>query len=65
MKDKDWNCHDWEEYRVCLMATKEDNLFSLRKWLETRNNEKNRDRKILFIDLEIQRREKLRKYYES
>ncbi|MBM0046674.1 hypothetical protein JNO63_06175 [Anaerococcus sp. mt242] len=59
------NCHDWEEYRRCLMATKEDRLFSLRKWLETKPNEKERDTKILYIDLEIERREKLRRYYEN
>ena len=47
------------------MATREDRLLSLRKWLETRPNEKERDTKVLYIDLEIKRREKLRRYYEN
>lgn len=59
------NIRDWEDYRLCLKSAREESLHSLRTWLETRPNEKERDRKILYIDLEIERREKLRKYYES
>lgn len=59
------NCHDWEDYRLCLRSVREERLYSLRKWLETRDNEQERDTKILYIDLEIERRAKLRRYYES
>ncbi len=59
------NCHDWEDYRLCLKTFRDERLYSLRKWLETRPNEKERDTKILYIDLEIERREKIRRYYED
>lgn len=59
------NIRDWEDYRLCLKGAREESLHSLRKWLETRDNEKERDTKILYIDLEIERREKIRRYYEN
>lgn len=59
------NFHDWEDYRLCLKSARDERLHSLRKWLETRPNERERDTKILYIDLEIERREKLRRYYEN
>ncbi len=59
------NIRDWEDYRLCLKGAREESLHSLRRWLETRDNEKERDTKILYIDLEIERRAKLRRYYES
>ena len=65
MKDKDWNCHDWEEYRVCLMTVSDDRLLSLKTWMLKTTNGKDRDTKILYIDLEIERRAKLRRYYEN
>ena len=59
------NIRDWEDYRLCLKSVREERLYSLRKWLETRPNERERDTKILYIDLEIERRAKLRRYYEN
>jgi hypothetical protein len=65
VKTKEWTCHDWEEYRTCLMTLSDDRLLSLKIWLQRETNEKERDTKVLYIDLEIERREKLRRYYEN
>lgn len=64
MERKEWTCHDWEEYRACLMILSDDRLLSLKTWLQRETDEKERDTKVLYIDLEIERREKLRRYYE-
>ena len=47
------------------MTLSDDRLLSLKIWLQRETNEKERDTKVLYIDLEIERREKLRRYYEN
>ena len=59
------NCQDWEDYRICLKSAKKESLHSMKDWLSTRTNEKDRDIKVLYIDLELERRAKIRRSYEN
>jgi len=55
-------CHDSESFRRSLKGLDEDHLYSLRVWYD-RKGDKGKD-ELLLIDLEIERRAKLRRYYD-
>lgn len=57
------NIFQSEDFRRSLMGLDDNHLYSLRVWYE-KKAEKGRD-ELRLIDLEIERRAKIRRYYES
>lgn len=57
------NCYQSKEFRENIMGLSESGLYSLRNWYVKKASEG--EEFVLLIDLEIKRREKLRRRYES
>lgn len=56
------NIYKSETLRESLKTVSDDHLYSLRVWYD-KKGEKGKD-ELLLIDLEIERRAKLRRYYD-
>ena len=59
------NAQDYKEFRIKIKTLSDDHLLALEKWLDSRKNEKDKSEKIELLNLEIERRFKVRRYYES
>lgn len=59
------NAQDYNEFRIKVKTLNDDHLLALERWLDSRQNEKDKSEKIEIINLEIERRFKVRRYYES
>ena len=59
------NCSDYEEFRNNIKTLNDKHLLSLQSWLDAKESEKDRVEKIELINLELERRYKVRRYYES
>lgn len=59
------NAQDYKEFRIKIKTLNDDHLLALERWLDSRQNEKDKAEKIEIINLEIERRFKVRRYYES
>lgn len=59
------NAQDYKEFRTKIKTLNDDHLLALEKWLDSRENEKDKSEKIELLNLEIERRFKVRRYYES
>lgn len=59
------NCREYEDFRLSLKTLHDDHLIALEKWLDAKESEKDKVEKIELINLELERRYKVRRYYES
>ena len=59
------NCRDYEEFRKNIKTLNDNHLLSLQKWLDAKESEMDRAEKIDLINLELERRYKIRRYYEN
>ena len=59
------NCREYEDFRLSLKTLHDDHLIALEKCLESKENEKDKAEKMELLNLEIERRHKMRRYYES
>lgn len=59
------NCSDYEEFRKNIKTLNDDHLLSLQSWLDAKVSEKDRVEKIELINLELERRYKMRRFYEN
>ena len=59
------NCSDYEEFRKKIKTLSDNHLLSLQRWLDAKESEKDKAEKIELLNLEIERRHKMRRYYES
>ena len=59
------NCSDYEEFRKNIKTLSDNHLLSLQRWLDAKESEKDRVEKIELINLELERRHKIRRYYEN
>lgn len=59
------NIYDSQEFISNIKTLDDNHLMSLRMWIDSRDKEKDKKDKILYIDLEIERRLKVKKYYEN
>ncbi|MFO3716089.1 hypothetical protein [Anaerococcus cruorum] len=59
------NIYDSQEFISNIKTLDDEHLMSLRVWIDSKKNEKDKEDKILYIDLEIERRLKVRKYYAN
>lgn len=59
------NIYDSQEFISNIKTLDDNHLMSLRMWIDSRDKEKDKKDKILYIDLEIERRLKVKKYYDN
>lgn len=59
------NIYDSQEFISNIKTLDDNHLMILRMWIDSRDKEKDKKDKILYIDLEIERRLKVKKYYEN
>lgn len=57
------NCYDFEEFRESIRSLDEKQIKTLLKVLESKENEKDKADKIRLLNLELERKNKLRKYH--
>ena len=57
------NCYDFEEFRESIRSLDEEQIKTLLKVLESKENEKDKADKIRLLNLELERKNKLRKYH--
>lgn len=59
------NSQDYQEFRQNIKTLNDNHLLALQVWLDAKENEKDKLEKIELINLELERRFKVRKYYEN
>lgn len=59
------NIYDYEDIRIKLMTLTNDQLLALEVWLDDKANVKDKAQKIELLNLEIERKFKLRRIYEG
>lgn len=59
------NSQDYQEFRQNIKTLNDNHLLALQIWLDAKENEKDKSEKIELINLELERRFKVRKYYEN
>ena len=57
------NCYDFEEFRESIRSLDEEQIKTLVKVLESKEREKDKVEKIRLLNLELERKYKLRKYH--
>lgn len=57
------NCYDFDEFRKSIRSLDEEQIKTLLKVLESKENEKDKADKIRLLNLELERKYKLRKYH--
>lgn len=57
------NCYDFEEFRESIRSLDEEQIKTLLKVLESKEREKDKVEKIRILNLELERKYKLRKYH--
>lgn len=57
------NCYDFDEFRESIRNLDEEQIKTLLKVLESKENEKDKADKIRLLNLELERKNKLRKYH--
>lgn len=57
------NCYDFDEFRKSIRNLDEEQIKTLLKVLESKENEKDKADKIRLLNLELERKNKLRKYH--
>ena len=57
------NCYDFEEFRESIRSLDEEQIKTLLKVLESKEREKDKVEKIRLLNLELERKYKLRKYH--
>ena len=57
------NSHKSETFRKSLMNVSDDHLHDLRLWYDKKGDKG--EQELMLIDLEIERRAKIRRYYEN
>lgn len=57
------NCYDFDEFRKSIRSLDEEQIKTLVKVLESKEREKDKVEKIRLLNLELERKYKLRKYH--
>lgn len=57
------NCYDFDEFRESIRSLDEEQIKTLLKVLESKEREKDKVEKIRLLNLELERKYKLRKYH--
>lgn len=57
------NCYDFDEFRESIRSLDEEQIKTLLKVLESKEREKDKVEKIRLLNLELERKNKLRKYH--
>ena len=57
------NCYDFDEFRESIRSLDEKQIKTLLKVLESKEREKDKVEKIRLLNLELERKNKLRKYH--
>lgn len=57
------NCYDFDEFRESIRSLDEEQIKTLLKVLESKEREKDKVDKIRLLNLELERKNKLRKYH--
>ncbi len=57
------NCYDFDEFRKSIRSLDEEQIKTLLKVLESKEREKDKVEKIRLLNLELERKYKLRKYH--